>query len=92
MTSEPSAVQRRDFRHTAATTLSWHSGSTTRATGSRSHSRRTGSSMRRATVLFRTEGSAGNVLAIGLWRAEDGTTPIHTSDAGNDTFLVLRGG
>ena len=27
MTSEPSAVQRRDFRHTAATTLSWHSGS-----------------------------------------------------------------
>ena len=68
MTSEPSAVQRRDFRHTAATTLSWHSGSTTRATGSRSHSRRTGSSMRRATVLFRTEGSAGNVLAVGLAR------------------------
>jgi len=29
MTSEPSAVQRRAFRHTAATTLSWHSGSTT---------------------------------------------------------------
>jgi quercetin dioxygenase-like cupin family protein len=47
--------------------------------------------MRRATVLFRTEGSAGNVLAVGLWRAEDGTTPIHTSEAGDETFLVLSG-
>ena len=42
MTSEPSAVQRPDFRHTAATTLSWHSGSTTGATDSRSDSRRKG--------------------------------------------------
>lgn len=92
MASEPSPVQRRDFRHTPATTLSWHSGSTTRATGSRSHSRRTGSSMRRATVLFRTEGSGGNVLAVGLWRAEDGTTPIHTSEAGDEPSLVLSGG
>jgi hypothetical protein len=43
-------------------------------------------------VLFRTEGSAGNVLAVGLWRAENGTTPIHTSEAGDETFLVLSGG
>ena len=48
--------------------------------------------MRRATVLFRTEGSAGNVLAVGLWRAEDGTTPIHTSEAGDEPSLVLSGG
>ena len=48
--------------------------------------------MPRATVLFRTEGSAGNVLAVGLWRAEDGTTPIHTSETGDETFLVLSGG
>jgi len=47
--------------------------------------------MRRATVLSRTEGSAGNVLAVGLWRAEDGTTPIHTSEAGDETFLGLSG-
>ena len=47
--------------------------------------------MRRATLLFRTEGSAGNVLAVGLWRAEDGTstTPIHTSEAGDEPSLVL---
>ncbi len=47
--------------------------------------------MRRATVLFRTEGSAGNVLAVGLWRAGDGTTPIHTSEANDETFLVPSG-
>ena len=90
MTSEPSAVQRRDFRHSAATTLSWHSGST--SNWQPFTFTQNGSSMRTATVLFRTEGSAGNVLAVGLWRAEDGTTPIHTSEAGDEPFLVLSGG
>jgi uncharacterized cupin superfamily protein len=43
------------------------------------------------TVLFRTHGSAGNPLAVGLWRGPDGTTPTYTSEAGDETFLVLEG-
>lgn len=31
-------------------------------------------------VLFRSQGSAGNGLAVGLWRAPDGATPIYTSE------------
>ncbi|MGD9603387.1 MAG: cupin domain-containing protein [Gammaproteobacteria bacterium] len=42
-------------------------------------------------VLFRATGSAGNGLAVGLWRAPDGPTPIYTSEAGDETFLVLSG-
>jgi uncharacterized cupin superfamily protein len=42
-------------------------------------------------VLFRSVGSAGNGLAVGLWRAPDGDTPIYTSEAGDETFLVLNG-
>jgi uncharacterized cupin superfamily protein len=42
-------------------------------------------------ILFRTSGTAGNVLAVGLWRGPDGTTPIYTSEAGDETFLVLEG-
>ncbi len=92
MTSEPSAVQRRDFLHTAATTLSWHSGSTTASNWQPFTFTQDGVEHAYGeTVLFRTEGSAGNVLAVGLWRAEDGTTPIYTSEAGDETFLVLSG-
>lgn len=42
-------------------------------------------------VLFRATGSAGNGLAVGLWRAPDGPTPVYTSEAGDETFLVLAG-
>jgi uncharacterized cupin superfamily protein len=42
-------------------------------------------------VLFRSTGSAGNGLAVRLWRAPDGDTPIYTSEAGDETFLVLNG-
>ena len=92
MTSEPSAVQRRHFLHTAATTLSWHSGSTTASNWQPFTFTQDGVEHAYGeTVLFRTEGSAGNVLAVGLWRAEDGTTPIYTSEAGDETFLVLSG-
>lgn len=42
-------------------------------------------------VLFRSVGSVGNGLAVGLWRAPDGETPIYTSEAGDETFLVLQG-
>ena len=35
--------------------------------------------------------SGCGALAVGLWRAEDGTTPIYTSEAGDETFLVLSG-
>ena len=34
---------------------------------------------------------AGKVLAVGLWRGPDGTTPVYTSEAGDETFLVLEG-
>lgn len=70
MTSEPSAVQRRHFLHTAATTLSWHSGSTTASNWQPFTFTQDGVEHAYGeTVLFRTEGSAGNVLAVGLWRA-----------------------
>ncbi len=42
-------------------------------------------------VSFRSIGSVGNGLAVGLWRAPDGDTPIYTSEAGDETFLVLEG-
>jgi uncharacterized cupin superfamily protein len=42
-------------------------------------------------ILFRSVGSAGNGLAVGLWRAPDGDTPIYASEAGDETFLVLAG-
>lgn len=42
-------------------------------------------------ILFRAVGSAGNGLAVGLWRGPDGETPIYTSEAGDESFLVLEG-
>lgn len=42
-------------------------------------------------VMFRSIGATGHVLGVGLWRAPDGTTPIYTSESGDETFLVLDG-
>jgi uncharacterized cupin superfamily protein len=42
-------------------------------------------------ILFRSEGSTGKVLGVGLWRAPDGSSPVYTSEAGDETFLVLEG-
>lgn len=42
--------------------------------------------------IIRMEGSGGRVLAVGLWRvAEPSTSPVYTSQLGDETFLVLEG-
>lgn len=41
---------------------------------------------------IRMEGSTGQVLAVGIWRMlEDTTSPVYTSQVGDETFLVLEG-
>ena len=43
-------------------------------------------------VPFRENGSAGKLLAVGLWRCETvGESPIYSSELGDETFLVLAG-
>ena len=86
MPSEPSAVQPRDFRHTEATTLSWHSGSTGHIPGARGRAR-----VGRPSSLALKDRPV-TCSRSGLWRAEDGTTPIDTFEAGDEPFLVLSGG
>ena len=42
--------------------------------------------------IVRMEGSGGKVLAVGLWRVpEPSTSPIYTSQLGDETFVVLEG-
>ncbi len=41
---------------------------------------------------IRMEGSDGTPLAVGIWRLNESTTsPVYTSDLGDETFLVLEG-
>ena len=43
-------------------------------------------------ATFRMLGSAGNTLAVGLWRClQAGMTPVYSSELGDETFLVLEG-
>ncbi|WP_165390386.1 cupin domain-containing protein [Thalassococcus sp. S3] len=43
-------------------------------------------------TTVRMEGSSGQVLAVGLWRvAEDTTSPVYSSQLGDETFVVLEG-
>ena len=43
-------------------------------------------------AVFRLQGSGGRGLAVGLFRAtQSGKSPVYTSQAGDETFLVLSG-
>lgn len=43
-------------------------------------------------VPFREAGSAGRLLAVGLWRCRTlGSSPVYSSELGDETFLVLEG-
>lgn len=43
-------------------------------------------------VPFRESGSAGKLLAVGLWRCEHlGDSPMYCSELGDETFLILEG-
>ena len=43
-------------------------------------------------ILFRAGGSGQGTLLVGLWRVtEPSTSPMYTSQLGDETFLVLEG-
>ncbi len=42
-------------------------------------------------VLTRTAGSAGNTYYVGIWRCDKLGKTYFSSDAGDETFLVLEG-
>ena len=92
MTSEQRQSRAHDVLQLTAASRSWHSGNSTASEWQPFTFTQDGAEHAYGeTVLFRTEGSAGNVLAVGLWRGPDGSTPIYTSEAGDETFLVLTG-
>ena len=43
-------------------------------------------------IPVRMAGSAGSTLAVGLWRQTEAcSSPVYTSELGDETFLVLEG-